>query len=295
MARVKRSGYERSMLQRRAFLLASAAMIAAPAHAETGSLAAIERSLGGRIGAFAFNVATSASLSYRGDERFALCSTFKLALAAQVLQRAERGEMALDEQIAFARNDLLFHSPVTSQHAEKGALGVGALCAAIVEHSDNLAANLLLARVGGPERMTAFFRSLGDSETRLDRWELALNSNIDGDPRDTTTPRAMAGTLRALLVEEGVLSPASREMLIGWMRNERNAKARLRAGLPAEWRAGSKPGTSGNGATNDIGVAFPPGSGPLLMSVYVNARDAEPQARVAAIAEAARLFAARLG
>ncbi len=282
------------MLLRRQFLLVSAAMLAAPARAEAKSLAAIERSLGGRLGAFAVNVATGAALSHRADERFALCSTFKLALAARVLQRAERGEMALDEEIAFSKGDLLSHSPVTSQHADKGALGVGALCAAIVEHSDNLGANLLLARVGGPEGMTAFFRSVGDETTRLDRYELDLNSNIPGDPRDTTTPEAMAGTLRALLVDEGALSPGSREKLIGWMRNERNAKARLRAGLPADWRAGSKPGTSNNGATNDIGVAFPPGTGPLLMSVYVNAPDAEPEARIAAIAEAARVFASRL-
>ncbi|MEE2690682.1 MAG: class A beta-lactamase [Pseudomonadota bacterium] len=282
------------MLPRRTFLVAAAAMFAAPARAGAQSLAAIEKALGGRLGAFAVNVAAGAALSHHAGERFALCSTFKLALAARVLQRAERGEDSLEETIAFSKDDLLFHSPVTAQHAEEGAMSVGALAAAIVEHSDNLGANLLLARVGGPQGMTAFFRALGDGTTRLDRYELELNSNIPGDERDTTTPEAMAGTLRALLVDGAALSPASRETLIGWMRRERNAPGRLRAGLPADWRAGSKPGTSNNGATNDIGIAFPPGTGPLVISVYVDAPDAQPTARVAAIAAAARFFAERL-
>ena len=115
-----------------------------------------------------------------------MCSTFKWLLAAQVLAGADDGRESLDEAVPIKADAIEFHSPVTEPRVG-GTLTVAELCEAAVTQSDNAAANLLLARHGGPEGFTAFVRSIGDEWTRLDRMETELNSAIPGDPRDTTT------------------------------------------------------------------------------------------------------------
>lgn len=249
----------------------------------------LEARLGGRIGVFATNLATGDTIAQRADERFAMCSTFKVALAAFVLQRTDEGALSLDDEIAFSENDLVANSPVTSPRIADGALPVKTLCGAAVERSDNTAANLLLDLIGGPTAMTDFFRSLGDKASRLDRRELELNSNLPGDERDTTTPRAMTGVLRALLTEPSALSATSRERLHEWMVNEQNGGRRIRAAAPDGWSIANKPGTSVNGAVNDIALARRPDGAAIMMSVYTNAPGAKIRESEAIIAETARL------
>jgi beta-lactamase class A len=204
--------------------------------------------------------------------------------------------LALNQQIKFGERDLLANSPRTAIRLREGALSVETLCAAAVEASDNTAANLLLSLVGGPAQLTAFFRSLGDNVSRLDRMEPDLNSSLPDDPRDTTTPDAMAGNLKSLLVDEEVLSAASRNRLTNWMLNEQNGRNRIRSGLPADWRVANKPGTSADraGVTNDIAVAWPPGRAPIVISVYTEARETTPEKRTMAVAEVAHVVGASL-
>ncbi len=104
------------------------------------------------------------------------------------------------------------------------------MCQAALQQSDNAAANLLLRVLGGPPAITAFARSIGDEESRLDRWETELNSAVPGDLRDTTTPLALGIGFRNLLTGD-VLSPAGRRQLEDWMRA--NQTSSMRAGLPA--------------------------------------------------------------
>lgn len=143
------------------------------------------------------------------------------------------------------------------------------LCAAAVELSDNPAANLLLAQIGGPAGLTRYLRSIGDEVTRLDRNELALNSNLRGDPRDTTTPYAMAHSVAGLVTGD-VLSAAAREKLQSWLRASPTGARRIRAGIPRSWTAGDKTGTGANGAVNDVAVLWPPGRAPIVVAVYMS-------------------------
>ena len=115
------------------------------------------------------------------------------------------------------------------------------LCAAALTRSDNTAGNLILAALGGPPAVTAFARSIGDPVTRLDRTETALNTALPGDPRDTTTPEAMADDLRALSLGDTLAAP-SRDRLAAWMADCQTGGAKLRAGLPSGWRVGDKDG-----------------------------------------------------
>jgi beta-lactamase class A len=243
----------------------SAAILAGPAAAtENDALAELERRSGGRLGVFALDTGSGASIGHRADERFLMCSTFKALMVADVLKRVDAGRERLDRRVAYGENDVLGWSPVTRAHVKEGALPVEALCAAAVEQSDNGAANLLLRSIGGPAEVTRFARGLGDKVTRLDRWELELN-NPSGD-LDTTSPRAMAGSLRAVLLGR-VLSPASKARLQDWMVASTPGLKRLRAGMPSGWRVGDKSGT-GDAQTNDNAIAIPPGRAPLIVSAY---------------------------
>jgi beta-lactamase class A len=233
------------------------------------ALAEIERSVGGRVGVFAMDTSTGRTVARREDERFAMCSTFKWALAAAVLSRVDRGELSLGDAVPYGRGDLQEYAPVTLEHVEEGSMTVEALAQAAVLVSDNTAANLLLARVGGPGGLTQFVRQQGDTVTRLDRDEPGLNENLDGDERDTTSPKAMVGLMRAVLVGQA-LSPASRDRLLGWMRECKTGLRRLRAGLPEGWVAGDKTGTGANGSHNDVMIAAPAGRAPILVASFMS-------------------------
>ena len=252
--------------------------------------ASIEARVGGRIGVYALDTATERSLAHRADERFAMCSTFKWALAAAVLAR---GDLPLDRAIPYGERDLLDHAPTTRARLGEGAMTARDLAHAAVVVSDNTAANLLLAEIGGPAGLTRFMRDAGDGTTRLDRDEPSLNENAPGDPRDTTTPRAMVGLMRAVLC--GAVLPAERRaLLVEWMRACETGKERLRAGLPPTWSVGDKTGTGRRGAVNDVAIAWPPGRAPILVAAYTSDGESAVGPLAAAHAEIAREVAAHL-
>jgi beta-lactamase class A len=286
-------------MQRRSFLLAaSAAPFAGTAWAKDKATQALEQALrgvesrvGGRLGVAALDTGSGRLAARRGRERFPMCSTFKLLLAAHVLRRVDQGLEQLDHRIAYTRADLLDYSPVTGPHAQDGGMTVAELCEAAMVLSDNTAANLLLARQGGPQALTGWVRSLGDPATRLDRNEPSLNDVPPGDERDTTTPLTMLHTLQAVALGE-TLSPASRDLLQGWLLGNRTGGQRLRAGLPDGWRAGNKTGTGPRGTINDIGVLWPPGRAPVVVTCYLTGSPGAEARREAAIAEVGKLVAA---
>ena len=254
------------------------------------SLSTIEAQCGGRLGVGILDTATGAIHGHRCDERFPMCSTHKALTAAAVLHRVDRGEDRLDRRVHFGKAEVISYSPATQPHAGKDGMTLGAICEAAVTLSDNTAANLMFAALGGPAGVTAFLRGTGDEVTRLDRTEPELNAVRPGDPRDTTTPVVMATTLWRLVLGDALL-PASRAQLAEWLVAGRTGATRLRAGVPASWRVGEKTGTNGSGTANDIGILWPPGRAPLVVTAFVTASTAPPDAQDGAIAAVARLVA----
>lgn len=255
----------------------------------TKRLREIERGSRGRLGVQIVDTANGAEFNHRADERFMMCSTFKLLAAALVLHRVDLGQESLARRVSFGPADLVTHSPVTSRHAGSEGMTLGELCAATLTTSDNTAANLILASYGGPRALTAFARSLGDTVTRLDRIEPALNTWRNA-VSDTTSPRAMLHGMRRVVLGDA-LKPGSRELLQQWLRANTTGDRRLKAGLPADWVIGDKTGTSANGSHNDIGVVWPPNRPPLLVTAYL-ARSAAPvEVRDETLAKVGRLLA----
>jgi beta-lactamase class A len=259
----------------------------ARAHAAIGVL---EARNGGRLGVLAVDTGSGRRISVRADERFAMCSTHKFLAAAAILAKVDRGETTLDQRVPYGRADLLDYAPITRKNAAAGFMTVAALCAAAIEWSDNTAENLLLALIGGPPGWTRYARSIGDTTSRLDRFEPALNTAIPGDPRDTTTPAAMVGDLHGVLLGK-VLTEGSRQQLETWMLDSRITASLLRAGVPQGWRVADKSGSGDNGTRNDIGIILPPGAAPIVAAVYYT-QSPEPQAsREKVLAETGRIIA----
>ncbi len=297
------------MIDRRTFLAASAAATlaagcraAVPAKgsspAQTGIEArdrfeAIRATLGpgGRLGVAAIDTGTGRELRFDADSRYSMASTFKFPLAAAVLSLAEQGKLSVDEALPFDPGKPLANSPTVEANLALGRLPIWQLCAAAVEVSDNSAANLLLRRIGGPGALTRFVRACGDSVTRLDRFEMELNSNLPGDPRDTTSPAAMARLARTLVLGE-LLTRENRNRLSLWLKKSVPGADRLKAGFPVPpWLVGHKTGTGANGAVNDVAIAWRSGGAPIVVACYQSGGPADRPTRFAAHAAVGRLVA----
>jgi beta-lactamase class A len=266
------------MLTRRRFnLMAGAAAgwmlmrhrtVAAAAPRLAEDLAQFEAKSGGRLGVAVIDTRDGSVTQHRGDERFPMCSTFKVLAAAAILKNAGENLGGLQQRVRFEKSDLVDYSPVTSEHTGGDGMTLSEVCEAAVTRSDNTAGNLLLKNIGGPAGLTSFARSLGDQITRLDRIETELNEAKPGDVRDTTSPNAMAGNLQKLVLGDALL-PSARDQLIAWMVANKTGDTRLRAGLPRGWRVGDKTGSGRNGTANDIAVVWPSDRPPLIVTAYL--------------------------
>ena len=241
----------------------------------TAQIQKIEGESGGRLGVAVIDTQTGLESGHRLDERFPLCSTFKLLAASAILKRVDEGKESLERRIRFASDDVVAYSPKTKQHIGGDGMPLSDICEAALTLSDNTAGNLMLGSLGGPAGVTAFARSIGDTVSRLDRMETALNEALPGDVRDTTSPRAMAHDIQNLVLGP-VLSDASKATLTAWLRANKTSDKRFRAAVPKDWIVGDKTGSGDRGSTNDVGLVWPPSRKPLIVAVYLTNTAASP-------------------
>lgn len=295
------------MIERRQLLVGSAALAAfaaSPVHAKksnnrpdvSGRFRKLEQG-DARLGVCLLDTQTGELSGNRMDEHFATCSTFKLALVTAYLREHDAGRIDLSEMIPYSKSDLLSWAPITEENVEKGAMTIAALAQAAQELSDGTAANLLIKRLGGPTAVTAKYREMGDKVIRLDRYEPMLGMVLSADLRDTTTPLAMANFVRRAATGS-LLKPASRDRLVGWMKDTKTGVRRLRAGLPKDWPVGNKTGTGRAVGTtnkcNDVAITFPPGKAPIIISAYYDSAEFTEQVEdrhEAVLAEVAKIAA----
>jgi beta-lactamase class A len=254
------------------------------------SWAAIESSVGGRLGVGVLDTATGKTIGHRLDERFPTCSTFKWMASALVLHRVDIGLDQLSRRVHYGADELVPYSPITSKHVAGDGMTMAELCEAAITVSDNGAGNQLLKSFGGPAALTQYARSLGDPMSRFDRVEPFLNEARAGDPRDTSTPRAMCTALRSATLGDA-LSVDGRAQLIRWMQDSQTGGERLRAGVPPSWRVADKTGTGEHGSTNDVAVMWPPDRAPKVVVAFLTQCEAPAAKRSAALAEVARVMA----
>ncbi|CAN5307387.1 class A beta-lactamase BlaA [soil metagenome] len=228
-------------------------------------LTMLEGSFDGRIGISAVNTANNSRIQYHAEKRFPIQSTFKVMLAAAILKQSMTNSHLLQQKITYTKHDLVVWSPITEKHLADG-MTISELCAAVLMYSDNSAANLLMKKLGGPEAVTVFARSIGDNTFSVSRWEAELNSNPNNF-RDTSTPAAMEKSLQ-LLILGNVLAPPQREQLVTWMKGNTTGDTQIRAGVPKGWIVADKTGSGSYGIANDIGIVWPSKCAPIVVTIY---------------------------
>ncbi|MFV2017245.1 class A beta-lactamase [Micromonospora sp. LOL_023] len=252
--------------------------------AQFAELRRLEESFDARLGVYAVDTGTGRVVEHRADERFAYASTFKPLAAAAVFDQTTAAE--LDQVIGYTAEDLVTYSPITEQHVETG-MPLRDIADAAIRYSDNTAGNLLLEQLGGPAGFEKRLREIGDDVTDPDRWETELNDYTPGDPRDTSTPRALAESLRAYAVDD-VLATDDRDLLVDLLVANTTGDELIRAGVPTGWRVGDKTGAAGYGTRNDIAVIWPPDGAPIVLAVLSDRDDPAAEYDNALIAQAAQ-------
>ncbi|MEV5837070.1 class A beta-lactamase [Nocardia sp. NPDC052112] len=260
-----------------------------PAPTPVGRLADIEQQHQARLGVFAVDTGSGKTVGFRQDERFAMMSTFKTLACAALLREHPLATGYFDQIMHFTEADVAAAggSAVTGTRIDSG-MSVSELCDAAITRSDNAAGNELLKLLGGPQALTRFLRSIGDQVSRLDRWEPQLNTAIPGDERDTTTPAAIAADYRALTVGDTLAAP-ERAQLTAWLVATTTGGARIRAGLPDDWKTGDKTGTGDYGSADDVAVTWPTGSAaPIVLAVLTTHTGPDAKADNGLVAEATK-------
>lgn len=285
------------MLTRRTLCRALPALLPSYAFGQSQGLEPVlkyEQESGGHIGFYAENTVTGATLTWRPDERFVMCSTVKASLVAFVLTQVDRGHVDLNETVHFSENDIKdFYAPFAKARLPQGVMTLREMCQGAVEVSDNLCCNGLLHRVGGPRALTQFWRSIGDNTSRLDHIEPFLNRTPAGETDDTTTPRAMAENMRHFTLGK-VLSSTSRQYFIDLLIHCQTGTKRLRSGFPAQWVSGDKTGSNGKDAAGDIAITWANAHQPLIVCAYTRGGHPTAQQLDDVFAAIGRISVARL-
>ncbi|MGA9092032.1 MAG: serine hydrolase, partial [Bradyrhizobium sp.] len=117
---------------------------------------------------------------------------------------------------------------------------------------------------------------------------------LPDDPRDTTTPNAMASNFKTLILDTKVLSAASREQLTAWLIANKTGDVRLRSGFARNWRIGDKTGAGERGTTNDVAIVWPPNGAPIIVAAYLTGASVPTAQQNAIIASVARAVSATI-
>lgn len=281
---------------------------------------------GGIVGVNAIHIESGREVSLNPTDRFPMASTFKVPIAVQLLSLVDDGKERLDRMVTIEPRDFHPGSGTLSDLFNKGglALSVRNLMELMLLISDNSATDVVLRLAGGPEAVNAKMRSIGVTGLRVDRPTALLIADASGireklpaeaewtprmwsslsrgqsrdardkaralfneDPRDTSTPAAMAQLL-VLIHRKQLHKQATAELLLDIMRRCRTGQSRLQGLLPAGTVIAHKTGTIANSA-NDVGiVTLPDNAGHVALAVFVKKSDRESTQMDRGIAEIAR-------
>ncbi len=262
------------------------------------AVAAIEKRIGARIGAVLIAPDGTILAGHRADERFRLCSTYKLPLAAFVLARVDAGALALDQTVPITAIDKAGRSDLLRAMAVGETVSIARLAQAMVAQSDNPSAAILAAQAGGIDAFGAALAAWGDKVTRLapvSPPDAAKGISLAAADSDVTSPAAI-GALTHRLINGQLLSDSSRAILRQWMHEATTGTQRLRNGLPDGWYSGDKTGTCGS-AFNDIAYFISDGKTSdqaAVLSVYIDGKIDDQAVLEGAMAEIARSAAQRV-
>jgi beta-lactamase class A len=280
---------------------------------------------GGVMGLAALHLESGRSVYLNRGVSFPMASSYKVPIAVEMLTRMDRGERNLEEMIALTSADIHPGSGTLSQlfQVPGVALSLRNLMELMLLISDNSATDVVLREAGGGEAVTARMRSLGIEGIRVDRPTSLLigdflgvrgipaDGNVsleefrrlsaevsqeereeaarafEADPRDTSTPEAMARLLEMIWKGEA-LSRESSDLLLDIMLRSTTGQDRIKGILPPGTEVSHKTGTIG-GTTNDVGIMrLPDDAGHVVLVAFVKGSDRPVPDREHAIAQVSR-------
>jgi beta-lactamase class A len=279
---------------------------------------------GGTAGVSAVHIESGRRIAYNPGERFPMASTYKIPIAVQLLTRADRGEISLEEVIEIKPGDLHPEAGILTPYFKRPGLKISAqnLLELMLVLSDNSATDLILRLAGGPEQVTARLKAMGITEMEVHRPTVHLIAdsagytlppeadwtpdlferlqktvtaesrrsaarNFAADRRDTSSPEAMSTLLQRIFAGK-VLRPESGRMLLETLERCQTGKRRIKGVLPPGTPVAHKSGTLG-GTTNDAGIiTLPDQGGHIALAVFIKSSEKEAALREQAIAHIAR-------
>lgn len=255
---------------------------------------------------------------------FPMASTFKIAVAGAIFDRIEKGELKLDTMVTVDPAVIVRSAGIAEQAPHPGvALSVYNLLELMLTRSDNTATDVMVAQAGGPAAVTAWLRKVGITGQQVDADTARLlyralditpgpgtfrenverafkedpskrerdlkriaNAPFNADPRDASTPEAMARLLMAIQTGKA-LNPASTRTFIEIMERCVTGEKRLKGLLPIGTVVAHKTGTLMSIA-NDVGIVNLPDGGKFVIAVYVKGDTKGVETQDRTIAEIAR-------
>ena len=118
---------------------------------------------------------TGLAYSFGGGHVFSAASTAKLFVLGALLEQADKNELKLEERLTLASGDKMTGSGILKELDEGLALTIKDLATLMIIKSDNTATNMLLDRMGGPDRVNVHLEAAGLTKSRVNR-------KISGDP-----------------------------------------------------------------------------------------------------------------
>ncbi len=278
----------------------------------------------GEMGVAAIHIESGRRITMKTSERFPMASTYKLPIAIHLLMLVDEGKEQLEHIIKIEPKDIRPGGvPLTDKFKfGESTLSVRDLLEMMLTVSDNTASDLILRLAGGPRAVTARMRSLGIESMSIDRstiehvfdmfglplppeseWgpgryvsvltsvpadkQQAAAEQYARDPRDTSTPDAMASLL-VHVYRNNLLQPETAKLLLGIMRRCQTGDARLKGLLPAGTDVAHKTGTA-MGIINDVGViTLPDCAGHIAIVVFIKGSKSSVADCEYSIAEVAR-------
>ncbi len=236
----------------------------------TSAVEDLEEEYDARVGLALVDVGSGEQLSHRADERFGFASTMKAYAAAALLDTTSEQERDVVVRWTVEDVEAAGYSPVTEAAVQSG-LRLDELAEAAVRESDNLAMNLVLEELGGPEGLEEVLKGAGDSTSRPVDVEPDLNDVEAGEDDNTSTAEALAGTLERIATGEW-LDEDDRSVLLDWMSDNATGDPLIRAGAPKGWQVADKSGGAG-AIRNDVAVVSPPERAPIVLVVLTERND----------------------
>ena len=183
------------------------------------ALDAIMAQAGGDAALAAINLATGETVERDADRSMPTASVFKLPVLAEVFRQAEIGKLDLDQRVALRAEDVVMGSGILRDFSPGLQPTLCDLATMMIIVSDNSATNLLLDRVGGPQRVNAAMRELGLPSIMVHRrivfGEITTNGSLaEAAPRDLLR-------LVAMLAREELVSPSASREILGILGSQR--------------------------------------------------------------------------